>query len=164
MAGRKSRTDKAVESFLGEVAFFPTTEMRNIKSRLILALEDNPITSIEELTCANAVHLTREGKIQKWWTTPGFKEWLTNTEEFREKLETSKTEMVDLLRELAMDPALGERSRIQAAKILLETATKYESTKKEEQFADSQIQKMSEEQLKQYIEKQMKYLGKVSDE
>lgn len=160
---RQSETDKAVNALFEEIYFVPTPEMRRIKSRLIVALEDNPIASIQDLTCAAAVQLTREAKLQKWWGTPGFKAWFTNTDEFREYLETCKLDMLSLLKDLALDPELREGSRIQAAKIVLDVAIRTENQKKEAQYADAQIQKMNEEQLKRYIEKQMKLLGE-SDE
>jgi len=153
-----------MDSLFGEVMFIPTPDMRSVKSRLILALEDNPIATPETMTCASAMHLTNEPRIGNWWSIPGFKEWFTNQNEFRETVESAAYEAVAVLREIATNPDSRENARVQASKLLIEAANRMPKKNAEEKFSDEQINRMSKEQLESFITNQIKKLEKSPDE
>lgn len=160
---RKSKVEQQLSQIISAVQFFPTPEQRDAKSSFWLSIQDNPIVDLGHITLAGIVQITGQQKIEKWWTQPGFREWFTNQEEFKMKLESASHQALDTLMEIMANPDAAPAARVAAAKMVIEASGKNESRKQAE-MADKHIQQMSEQQLEAYLARHMKMVEAKSED
>lgn len=76
-----------LESLVDSVAnYTPTDAQRRAKSRLLVSLDDNPMLSLDSITLEQASQLGGYS-FKKYWNEPGFQQWLTNSAEFKQRVE-----------------------------------------------------------------------------
>lgn len=144
--GKKSKLNETVSTVFEEVAFIPSRSHKEVKAKLLARLEDNPITDIDSITCSAVVSITKDSRINHWWTIPGFKEWFKDKDEFRVGLSVAANNALAVLEEVAQNDLAPPSSRVAAAKILLEQHAKL-APKTSEEFADERLAKLSEGKL-----------------
>src|SRR5574343_710202 len=123
-------SDTKLEAKLAELmtegSFIPTPDQRRVKAVLWTALTDNPAYDSTRITRDLAVQITGEAKVGRWWDKEvGFRDWLQNKDEFRQRVEYLTQMALDTLEGvLASQDAKTASARVNAAKLLLEVANK----------------------------------------
>lgn len=133
------------------INYKPTVPQRKAKARLLIALEDNPTASLDTLTAEQASRLSRYD-CTKFWSTPGFKEWLTGRNEFKERVEYLAHLSLDAAEEILLsdDPRLAG-AKVNTLAQISKLADKFPSTVNSQKFADAFIQEMNRKELEQFI-------------
>lgn len=162
---RKSPAEQSFIAMVSSVQFHPTPEQRDCKSAFWLALEENPIVDMSRITLAGVMQLTGQPRVEKWWAVPGFKEWFTNKEEFRVRMESATYQALDVLMEIMHNPDANPASRVNAAKLVIEASGKNQSrAQSSESVSDKKIQAMSEKQLEAYIKSKTRLITESKSE
>lgn len=138
-----------------EIIFRPRADQRRMKSALWVILADNPLMSADTITPEDIIKLTNERRVRKWWSEPGFREWLMNQDEFRQRLEYHAHLALDRLEAILMDDDAHASAQVQAAKLIIEAANKMPPRVTREVYADERIQTMDRRQLEEYIRRNM---------
>lgn len=114
-----------LSSVAPEVIFQPTEAQRRLKASLLAKLNDNPLYELATLTLTQVQELTGSSTVQKWWSVPGFTDWLLDTDENRAKLEYLFSLALDAAEQILMntDPK-AQGSRVSMIKVLAELAGK----------------------------------------
>jgi hypothetical protein len=138
-----------------EVVFVPQEEHRQLKSMLLVRLVDNPLLTIDNLTLTDAKRILRSSKVEKYWSLPGFVEWLRNSSEYRERIERTwdlaMTALEDILRNT--DPK-AQGARVSAIKVAAEVANKFPRKESQTNPAIAAIGAMDRAQLEIFLQKQ----------
>jgi hypothetical protein len=127
---RKSSSDSStiLSSVAADVIFHPTEAQRKLKATLLAKLTDNPLSDLASLTLAEVQQLTGSASVQKWWSVPGFTDWLLDRDENRAKLEYLFSLALEAAEQILMntDPK-AQGSRVAMIKTLAELAGKMPS-------------------------------------
>jgi len=145
----KLDVDKLAE-LKSELVFLPSPVHRSAKTKF-WARYDSLLDGSGTPSKAEAIQLTGEPKLAKWWYLPGFKEWFLNQDEARERLEYLYMLALDAAEQVLLDPEAQANARVQMIKVIASLAGK-EPTK-QVQYIDQDIQLMDTEKLRAYIEK-----------
>lgn len=135
------------------VVYKPTPGQRKAKARLLIALEDNPVVSLDNITMDQASRLAKYD-CSRYWSNPGFKEWLTGTNEFRERVEYLAYLSLDAAEEILLsdDPRMAGAKVSTIAKVT-ELASKLPNKAGKDRYADEFIQNMNRRELEQFLSK-----------
>lgn len=136
--------------------FVPTVDQREFKAKLLIKIKDNPTVNLETLTLQQAKSFVKEWRLAEWWHEAGFREWLSNSDEFRQKLEFVLGETLEEIYKLILDPEASSQSKVRAFEIMARLAGKEPPKVKEVKFKDSEVEKMDEQQLDEFIRKHSK--------
>lgn len=154
MSGRRPGPGSKLEGILEEVVFIPTPAMRKAKAAFVAAAEDNPIllqTSSEGGTSLAAVQsVVGDSRLTKWWSTPGFRDWFNNKDEFRQRVEYLANLSLDTIEDILLDGDANPSSRMTAAKLMMEAANKLPKGGSEK-YLDAQIAEMGKRELEAYL-------------
>jgi hypothetical protein len=114
-----------LHSVAAEVIFQPTEPQRKLKATLLAKLADNPLYDLASLSLAQVQELTSNSSVHKWWSTPGFSDWLLDKNENRAKLEYLFSLALEAAEQILMntDPK-AQGSRVAMIKTLAELAGK----------------------------------------
>lgn len=167
MSDSQSTTISKLAEVMSEVVFLPTPEQRRVKAVLWTQLTDNPAYDPSRLSKELAVQLTGDHRVGKWWQhEAGFKDWLQNKDEFRQRLEYLTQLALDALESVLVDSdPKSSGAKVSAAKLLMEVANKMPQRNARELYHDERIQKMSAQELRSYITKQTKLVaGRIPGE
>lgn len=137
---------------LEEVVFIPTPPMRRVKAAYLAATAENPITNTDPSLEA-ALQVTGETRLRQWWSTPGFRSWFSNRDEFRQRVEYLANLALDAIEDILLDGDANPAARNAAAKLMIEAAGKLPKGAGQEKFADEHIQGMDRRQLEQFLRK-----------
>lgn len=127
---RKSSTPGDIlQAVVAEIIFHPTEAQRRLKATLLAKLENNPLTDLASLSLAEVQEITGSAVVQKWWSVPGFPDWLLDKNENRAKLEYLFSLALDAAEQVLMntDPK-AQGSRVAMIKVLSELAGKMPKT------------------------------------
>ena len=145
-----------ITDMIGQVEFTPTDTQRKTKAKLMGILADNPLYSIEDLTVDVAVELTKDRRLYKWnKENPQFIEWLRNRNEFRQRLEHLIDRALDRAEQILANDEAKEAAQVALIKILMEMGNRFPTKTKEVKYLDAAIGKMSDDEVRKYIEKHM---------
>lgn len=138
---------QAVEDF---VLYEPTTGQKKAKARLLIQLEDNPVASLDKLTCEQASQLAKYD-FRKVWGQPGFKYWLTNQNEFRQRVEHLANRALDAAEEIldSDDPRLAG-AKVSVISKVTELAAKLPK-QQSARMLDDVVANMGKKELEQFI-------------
>lgn len=136
---------------LEEVVFIPTPAMRRTKAAYLAATEENPLLAGQDPTVASVQQVTGDTRITKWWSTPGFRDWFSNRDEFRQRVEYLANLALDTIEDILLDSEANASARNSAAKLMIEAAGKLPKGTEKERYADEQISSMSKKELEQFI-------------
>jgi len=123
---RKSSTPGDIlQAVVAEVIFHPTETQRRLKATLLAKLENNPLTDLASLSLAEVQEITGSAVVQKWWSVPGFSDWLLDKNENRAKLEYLFSLALEAAEQIILntDPK-AQGSRVAMIKVLSELAGK----------------------------------------
>ena len=144
-----------LHSVAAEIIFQPTEPQRKLKASLLAKLADNPLYDLASISVAEVQEVTGNTSVQKWWSLPGFKEWLTDKDENRAKLEYLFAMALEAAEQILMntDPK-AQGSRVAMIKTLAELAGKMPSKQSVQSNKASEIaavQSMDRTQLLEFL-------------
>lgn len=140
-------------------SFNPSLPQSKFKSQLYakhpnLSLADHNPTSLQTLTGNRSV--------VKWSQEEGFWDWLSEKETVRRLLEASSESAVKRLLDIVTEESVGPAGRVTAAnqvaaaRLILEFAGFTPPSHKVVEYRDKDIEKMSENELKEFIASNLK--------
>ena len=143
-----------LKAVMDEVIFVPTPSMRAAKARYTVAQADNPLLSGDSPTLAMVQQYVPDDRLRRWWAVPGFREWFTNSSEWKERVEYLADSALSVLEEILMDGDEKGAVRINAGKLILEASGKVGKKKDDgegRRFSDEEINKMNKKQLEEFF-------------
>jgi hypothetical protein len=143
-----------INALMHDIIFIPTPVQRRIKAAFWASWGDNPIVDHKNLSLANVMGVVGDSRMQKWWTQPGFKEWFSNQEEFKQRVEYLVHTALDTLEHILVDETANSSARVNAAKLLLEAADKMPRKYAKEKVLDEKINKMGKQELEAWLDRQ----------
>lgn len=157
------RNNNQLAELTAAVLWTPTPGQRKAKARIMVALEENPVLSIDSLTCAQATELGKYS-FGNVWNEPGFRQWLTGSREFKERVEY----LTHLALDKAEDLLMNDSEKLAGAQVSLigkvaELANKMPSRNNTDNDPTEQFSKMSKEQLMSWLAEQAKQLPPTVD-
>lgn len=134
---------------LDDITFRPSDEQKRVKAKywtrhVKLSLGDAPPT-LQQVSS-----IVKDKRIAGWWDEPNFKEWFRNEEEFRERVEYVANLALDVAEQILLNDEARDTARVAVVKLMMELGNKLPN-QKAEKFADEDISKMSEAELKAFI-------------
>lgn len=135
-------------SKLSEVIFLPTPAHRAAKSKFWARYED--FGQVAEVSLEVVQALVADPGLKRWWSQEGFKDWFLNKDEARERLEYLYMVALDAAEGVLLNPDANDNAKVQMVKVIAQLAGKEPA--RNERYVDEDIQKMTEAQLKKYIE------------
>ena len=135
-----------------KVIFEPTSTQAKLKAKFWTRFQPGPLVNTGTLTLAKAAEITGSTQLKKWWYIPGFLEWFMNKEEERERLKYLFNKGLDTIENILDNPEANANAKANIIKMLAEM-NGYLGKKPIEKFADESINKMSEAQLKEFLER-----------
>lgn len=148
-----------LHAVLEDVTFIPTPQMRRTKASYWASLAENPIYDRETTTLASALEVTRDSRLSKWWSLPGFAPWFTNREEFRQRLEYLANLALDTIEEVLLDSDANANARMRAVQIALEAAAKMPGKSDNQKMLDDRVQKMGRAELEAFLRQHASLVG-----
>ncbi len=135
-----------------QVLFEPTLPQQKMKARFWTRFQPGPLTDPHHISEEVVAEVTQSPQIKKWWVVPGFKHWFMNHEEERERLRYLFSRSLDTMEEILSNPESNANARANIIKLLAEM-NGYVGKRPVDRFADDAINKMSEDQLKTFLER-----------
>lgn len=153
MRRSSSNSGDVLSSLAPEVLFQATEAQRRLKASLLAKLADNPLYELSTLTLTQVQEITGSSTVQKWWSVPGFTDWLLDKDENRAKLEYLFALALDAAEQVLMntDPK-AQASRVSMIKVLAELAGKIPGKQpKVDSEARPAIESMDRAQLMEFL-------------
>lgn len=152
------QTTHLVEVLASDLTYLPNPEQRKVKEAFWLRFNENPTCEPTHISQSIVEGITGDSRVSRWWSQPGFKEWLRNQEEFRERAATLAHLALDTIHSILINETAQPSARVNAAKLAMEIARKMPQKQTEAKYADEKITEMDKKQLEAYISKNMKIL------
>ena len=145
---------KTVTKLADNILFEPTATQSKIKAKFWSRYHPGPFDSPSDgkITLATALEVTGSTSLRKYWSQPGFREWFLNRDEEREKLKYLFNKALDSAEKILDNPEANPNAKANIIKMLAEM-NGFMGKKQIEKFADDDINKMSEKQLKEFLTK-----------
>jgi hypothetical protein len=152
------------ELMANELTFMPTPEQRKLKSSFWHRFGEDTTNLSSDITLELVDSYVPDDRLPKWWQEPGFKEWMRNPEEFRERIEYLVFLAMDTLENLLIDRSANANAKVSAAKLLMEVGRKMPPKVMVEKYLDEKIGEMDKGQLEEYIRKNVKLVKSDTSE
>lgn len=120
----KVKLESVGELVVSDLCYLPTHAQREAKSAFLKRYQDNPLADPTNITLNMVQAILRDPRIDRWWGEPGFREWFTNSEEWREQAENLAFLAMDALKAILIDPNERGVTKVAAAKAAFEIAGK----------------------------------------
>jgi hypothetical protein len=139
--------------------FKPTKPQARFKTQLYAK---HPNINLSDYTPVKLQTLTGNRSVQTWAEDAEFWTWLCDKESVRRALEAGAEDAVELLLTVINEPDVGPQGRvtaanqIAAARLILEFAGFTPPSHKVVEYRDKDIEKMNENELKEFITKNLK--------
>lgn len=147
--------------------FSPNAQQKKCKAAFWSRYTPGPSTPLpENMTLAFAQELTNAASLKKWWSEPGFLPWFLNQSEAREQVEYLFDRSLEVAEELLNSDTAKAGEKVALIKFLAELAGKMPKVGGNggtERFADADIEKMDENQLKAYLTRKGVLIGSGKD-
>jgi hypothetical protein len=151
--GLKS-VNKAVGEVVDDHLFLPSPFQQNLKAQFWSRAGNHPFLEPENIGVAFVRKFVKDARLERYWKEPGFKEWFTNQDENRERLEYLWSAGLDAAEAILRDPAQPAAAKVNLIKILAEMQGHVSRGKNgQEKFSDEAVNKMSEKELKEWLQK-----------
>jgi hypothetical protein len=137
-----------------DLEFCPTDAMRAAKSAFWAIGKDSPLVDPAEVSLATVQQISPDGRLNRWWGTPGFSEWFTNQQEWRQRIEYLFNVGLDAVEEVFRDEEAPPTAKIRAFEIMARLTEKEPAKVTEVRYHDAQINNMNAQQLKAWLERQ----------
>lgn len=133
--------------------FSPTDAQVKLKVKFWSRYIPGPLSDLDNISMSEVSEVVKDSRIKKLWNQPGFKEWFLNRDENREKLEYLYTLSLKAAERILTDPEIQASAVVNTMKVVGELANKFPSRYQQEKFIDDEINKMSELQLRAWLER-----------
>jgi hypothetical protein len=154
---RESRAPEAPDinnlpAIAEQFVFKPSGLMRAMKAKFMVRTQDNPLVDVANLTQRELIAIVgHKTLIETNWSKPGFKDWLFNREESKEKLEELFDLALDSIRTVLLSEDVKTASaKVNILKILGELLDKFP---KAGQTTKDPMANLSKEELERFLEK-----------
>ena len=143
-----------IVNMLESMDFVPSEVMMRAKARLLAAISDNPVYSLEDMSLDVAIEFTKERKLRQWWKQDGFQDWFKNKHEFRAEVEDLLNLGLKRMRTiLNSESDKLANAQVSVVKMLMEAGNKMPKQKETSRGFDSNIDKMNSEQLEEFLKR-----------
>lgn len=157
MTKQINNTYDKISEIAEDLIFVPSPAQRNVKT--VFWVRYNEMGLDSDITQAMAKQITNNSSLDKWWRMPGFENWFKNKDEHRERLEYLYSLALDAAEEILLNPDAQASAKVNMIKAIGELANKFPNKYEKAKFADEDINKMSEAELKLYLNKKgIKYI------
>ncbi len=146
------KSERKLNQLTEDILYRPSDADCKVKARFWSRFEPGPLLTYNNITPELVIKLTGVTSITQNWYKPGFKAWFLNKDEAREKLEYLFMKSLDAAEQIITNEELQPSARVNMIKIIAELAAKF-PTKKEEKYADKDINDMNESELKAYLDR-----------
>lgn len=137
-----------------ELFFVPSPLQQQLKAQFWARFEPGPFADKSRLNLPLVQEHVNDPKLKQYWGVPGFKEWFSNKDEAREKLEYLFMLASSAMEQVLLDPGANANAKANIFKNLAEmTGRLTKGGKEADKFSDDQVNKMSEEELRKFIQK-----------
>lgn len=157
------KTMEILESTRDVSVFRPDEAQKRAKSNFWSFFLDSGSLPPDPIELAVALQYGANRAISEWWSLPGFQDWFTNRDEFRQKAEFTAGIALDELKEIIQDKKANINARVAAIKIAFQIANKTQE-KAKETYVDEIIGEMNSKQLEEFIKSKLKRLPGISTE
>lgn len=147
-----TKQQKKVSSLAEQIIFTPSTPQAKVKAKFWTRFQPGPLADPENITMTLALEITNSAALRKWWSQDGFQEWFLNKEEEKERLKYLFNKGLDTMEDILDNPDANANAKANIIKMLAEM-NGYLGKKPVEKFADEEFNRMSEAQLKSYLER-----------
>jgi len=150
-----------IEDKLDEIIFTPSEAQKKVKAQLWVSLRETPMYDIKDIRCEDAVEVTGESDINKWWsnkkTGKQFQRWLTNGKTIEVNLEYLFYELCEGLVHVCTetDPK-SFSAKVALGRLLSDLTGRAAPKTKETKILDEKVKGKTKEQLKAMINKGVK--------
>ena len=157
----KGKFSNLMELMANELTYIPTPEQRKVKSSLWHRIGEMAIhVDPSEISLEFIQSIIIDDRIANWWEGEvGFKEWMRNKEEFRERIDYLSFLALDTLEMLLVDRTTNANAKVAAIKLLMEVGRKMPPKVTVEKFLDEKVSDMDKKELEEYIKKNLKLVG-----
>ena len=139
-----------VASLVDDIVYIPSHAEAKLKAEFWVKWQDGPVRSADKITSAAVAQVLGRQTLNKSWSKVGFKEWFTNSDEFRISAEQYALEAIEITRQV-MYQGEKDADKLKAARTLMELGNKFATKQSEIVVADAAIQKMDVSELKEFI-------------
>lgn len=147
------KSSHIVEVLVSDLTYLPNPQQRRVKEAFWVRWNENPLCDPADVPLSEALRVTGDGRLERWWSQPGFKEWFRNQEEFRERASVLAQTALDTIEEILSNRDAQPAARIAAAKLAMEIARKMPQKQAEPKYLDDSVGKMDKQQLEQFIQR-----------
>lgn len=122
--------------------FRPTEAQRRAKAALMAALSDPTcaIFDVKSISSGQAAALCNNESVLTWWKQPGFKPWLLNKDETRQKIKYLTDKALEAVAQVLEDPdPRASGSKVNVLRILLQYEASETQTKTNTRFDSMDI-------------------------
>lgn len=146
---------QSVSQLADRLFFAPSPNHRKMKAKFWSNYMPSPFKDVADTTQAELAkycglsHTT----IERYLKEEGFRDWLLNVNESRERLEYLYNLWTDRVERILLDDSTAAQTVVTLGKTLGELANKFPNRWAQEKFSDEDINKMSESQLKAFLDK-----------
>lgn len=148
-----------------DIFFEPNEAQERTKASFWVRFRELPGSKTgESINLAMALQLTRDNRLNTWWTQAGFAEWFQDDLQWKVDLELLCYKIPGILTSiLAHDNPKALAAQVNAIKLIIESAGKAQPKIKDVKLLDKDVAKMDMEQLKAFIKEGTKFLDKSKD-
>lgn len=156
-----TQIENAATAHEAQIADFePTDAMLRAKTNFWNAAGGMEATAVNMTV---AIQLSGTTSVRNWWGQPGFKEWFTGRNEWRNRVEYLAMRGLDVAEQLLHDRRTTPASKVQLIKLFAELADKMPSKTKEVKFIDAGVANMDEKQLDAFIKKHSQLVASTEE-
>lgn len=133
--------------------FKPNDAQRLAKSTFWSYFIESHTPPPEVIELSTALRYGASKGISDWWSLPGFQDWFTNKDEFRQRIEYLASLCLDELEHTVRDRNGNPTARTAAIRMILQASNKLTegATSKGGTFLDESVSKMDRNQLLDFI-------------
>lgn len=139
-----------IAELVQDLTFLPSPEQRKAKSAYWTIRAESAIRP-DQVTLSDALHMTSDTRLKKWWNLPGFGDWFANREEFRQRIEYLAHLALDTAEEILVDRKANANARVSMAKLVIEAANRMPQKYSKEVYLDEKVSQMGKKELEEYI-------------
>ena len=147
------QVDPKLKALAEQAIFIPTASHKKAKHRFLEKWD-----GVADPTCNQAISWTRMTMMTRWWSQPGFLDWLTNQESMTSRINYLSEIALDAAEEILLDPEAGAVARGNMIKVVLGFKHVMESQTRDSAYAD-----LSQADLIKLIKQKQQLLQPVID-
>lgn len=140
-----------VEVRAGSRDFIPDHLQRQAKASFWAHFLNEGTTPALPISPNTATNISGYSQVGSWYKIPGFQEWFSNSEEFRQRTEYTAHLAVDVIQGILQDVESKPADKLKAAQLALQIAAKFPSSSGPDKYMDAAIAEMSKAELEKFI-------------